>query len=64
MALLRPEARRTATVKALTPVEVMALGKENFYRLLDAIPALRLEFMGPMSERRRNEELRGGEESG
>ncbi|HEX9764362.1 MAG TPA: cyclic nucleotide-binding domain-containing protein [Candidatus Acidoferrales bacterium] len=66
MALLRPNARRTATVAALTQVEVMALGKENFYRLLDAIPALRLEFMGPAAERRRveKEELREGEESG
>jgi hypothetical protein len=63
MALLRPDARRTATVKALGQVEVMALGKENFYRLLDAIPALRLEFMGPAAERRRKEELRGGEAS-
>ena len=64
MALLRPNARRTATVSALTQVEVMALGKENFYRLLDAIPALRLEFMGPAAERRRKGELREGEESG
>jgi len=66
MALLRPGARRTATVAALTPVELMVLGKENFYRLLDAIPALRLEFMGPAAERRRleKEELREGEESG
>ena len=66
MALLRPGARRTATVAALTQVELMVLGKENFYRLLDAIPALRLEFMGPASERRRaeKEELRQREESG
>ncbi len=64
MALLRPDARRTATVAALTQVELMVLGKENFYRLLDAIPALRLEFMGPAAERRRTGELRDGEESG
>jgi hypothetical protein len=39
----------------------MVLGKENFYRLLDAIPALRLEFMGPAAERRRTGELRDGD---
>lgn len=55
MALLRPHARRTATVRALTAVEVLVLGKENFYRLLDAIPSLRLEFIGQSAERRTSE---------
>ena len=63
MALLRPHARRTATIRALSSIEVLVLGKENFYRLLDAIPSLRLEFMSQTTERRKTEPLQEGEDS-
>lgn len=64
MALLRPHAKRTATVRAMSGVEVLVLGKENFYRLLDAIPSLRLEFMSQTTERRKSEPLQEGDDSG
>ena len=65
MALLKREARRTATVQAATQVELLVLGKENFYRLLDAIPSLHDEFTSRSADRKlEGEEAPTGKEAG
>src|SRR5262245_15505675 len=38
IALLAPDARRNATVTAITPVVALALARDDFTRLLDAHP--------------------------
>ncbi|MGH9862683.1 MAG: cyclic nucleotide-binding domain-containing protein [Candidatus Acidiferrales bacterium] len=64
MALLKREARRTATIQAATQVELLVLGKENFYRLLDAIPSLHEEFASRSADRKvEGEELPAGKEA-
>ena len=55
IALLRPNVRRTATVCALTDVELLVLGKENFYRLLQAIPSLHEQLLSRSTERTTDE---------
>jgi len=51
MAFFVSDGRRTASVRTATPVELLALGKENFTRLLGAVPAVEKEFALKASER-------------
>lgn len=44
IALLMAEGRRTASVRAATRVELLTLGKENFGRLVAAVPSTHKEF--------------------
>ena len=53
MAFFVSGGRRTATVRTSTPVDLEALGKENFARLMQAIPAARKEFSAKAIERLR-----------
>lgn len=51
IALLKPNVRRTATVLAVNDVELLVLGKENFYRLLQAMPSLHEQFLSRATAR-------------
>ena len=51
MAFFVSDGRRTASVRTSTPVELLALGKENFTRLLGAVPAVEKEFSLKAAER-------------
>jgi CRP-like cAMP-binding protein len=51
MGLLVRDGRRTASVRAVTNTQLLALGKENFDRLLGAIPALYVEFTAKTIQR-------------
>lgn len=53
MAFFVSDGRRTATVRTSTPVELQVLGKENFTRLMQAIPAVHKEFSAKAIERLR-----------
>lgn len=53
MAFFASDGRRTATVRTSTPVELQVLGKENFTRLMQAMPAARKEFSAKAIERLR-----------
>lgn len=53
MAFFVSNGRRTAAVRTSTPVELQVLGKENFTRLMQAIPAARKEFSAKAIERLR-----------
>lgn len=53
MAFFVSDGRRTAAVRTFTPVELQVLGKENFTRLMQAIPAARKEFSAKAIERLR-----------
>jgi len=44
MAFFVSDGRRTASVRASSPLELLALGKENFARLVHALPAAYKEF--------------------
>ena len=61
IALLKPNVRRTATVRAVSDVELLVLGKENFYRLLQAIPSLHEQLLSRASARM-TEDSREGEQ--
>lgn len=51
IALLRADGRRTASVRAATHVELLALGKENFDRLVAAVPSTHKEFAAKAAQR-------------
>jgi len=51
MAFFVSSGRRTASVRTVSRVELLALGKENFARLLGAVPAMRKEFSLKATER-------------
>lgn len=51
IALLTPEGRRTASVRASTRVEVLTLGIENFDRLIAAVPSTQKEFAAKAAQR-------------
>jgi CRP-like cAMP-binding protein len=51
IALLRADGRRTACVKAVTQVELLALGKDNFDSLVSAVPSTHKEFAAKATER-------------
>lgn len=51
IALLMADGRRTASVRAATKVELLALGKENFDRLLTAVPSTHKEFAAKAAQR-------------
>ena len=51
MAFFVSDGRRTASVRTTTAVELLALGKENFTRLLGAVPAVEKEFSLKAAER-------------
>lgn len=51
MAFFVSDGRRTASVRTSTAVELLALGKENFTRLLQAVPAVHKEFSTKAMER-------------
>lgn len=51
MAFFVSDGRRTASVRTTTPVDLLALGKENFARLMHAVPAVHKEFSAKASQR-------------
>lgn len=51
MAFFVSDGRRTASVRTSTPLELLALGKDNFTRLLGALPTLQKEFSAKAVER-------------
>lgn len=55
MAFFVSEGRRTASVRARTAIALLALGKENFTNLMQAIPAVRQEFSEKAAQRRREQ---------
>jgi len=56
MAFFTSEGRRNATVRSSTQVELHVLGKENFARLIQAIPAAQKEFSAKAVERLKERE--------
>jgi CRP-like cAMP-binding protein len=51
IALVAPSATRTATVTASTPVEALVVTAQNFRRLLDRSPHIKLKVLEAVAER-------------
>jgi len=51
IALVAPSAVRTATVTATTPVRVLVVTAQNFRRLLERSPEIKLRVLEALAER-------------